>query len=636
MGKKKLEIRYIDNPKRRTAVFFNRRSGIFKKAHDLTKTCGTKISVILTDLKGNYHAFINDPDMQIYLKNSVLKNKPKTGKIKLYRYSDEDYPFTSLSHIGRECETFGEDDFKKIKLFEGTMSGNKQLGEILGKRKRLKVFGNSLTTLSHSADPPPKPVKHEGGIPRLPGFNQIQSIPRAKRVKLEPISEEREEKMSPDLHIPKEATVIDPDPPGFYQFEKYHLLSLNKIIKDFELNRTARSREFSAYRNDVISGLRAYRKFIGEYLSTGWDSFTADLCAWRYILALYFSDYPEHLRPLSRAFRSIPIDQMIQFVRIRPPSNRLRQELDSGRLVEEDHSQFFMVSSAMDLTRWYSVEYINYLSQIKRLLEVFTLIILGKISVRRDFNLLRETQRIKSGKKFRILKIMTIKKIITIRASWVANFLKIGQQRPQDVEVIKEMRKAQSVNIHITEKTDPSFFKREAVFYHEHGMMQWIRKVDLILDKLLNDMYIYGRSQQLLTEMHTMKGAEKAIELFLKGGTTDEVFEVKYNAREAGGGQELQKAPESGQAPPQTPGQELGGFSRKIDEKGQTAEDPGSLPDKFSLFKDLDSTGVPGGPSSFSGDSGNDESLLDFFDLNGNGGDNRSVFSFDLGAGYNK
>ena len=152
MGKKKLEISFISDPRRRSSIFFNRRSGLFKKAHDLSKTCGTKVSVILTDLKGNLHLYSNTEHVKLSLKKSILEGT-RNKSVQIFRYNELDYPFTNLSHVGRKYDTFTEEDFGGLTMVKTAekMDGeqnfeNFDLGdELLGKRKKLKIMTESLS-----------------------------------------------------------------------------------------------------------------------------------------------------------------------------------------------------------------------------------------------------------------------------------------------------------------------------------------------------------------------------------------------------------------------------------------------------------------------------------------------------------
>lgn len=94
MGRKKIEIKYIDNKKERVVTFCKRKMGLLKKAAELATLCGVKVSLLFSDLMDNYHYYTNDPKVGVDLE-SVIKDKKKGDSI-LVNYKTSDYPFKSI------------------------------------------------------------------------------------------------------------------------------------------------------------------------------------------------------------------------------------------------------------------------------------------------------------------------------------------------------------------------------------------------------------------------------------------------------------------------------------------------------------------------------------------------------------
>lgn len=59
MGRKKIDIKYIEDHKTRRTTFKTRLGGIIKKLYDLTVLCKVNVSIVLTDLDGNLVTYSN-------------------------------------------------------------------------------------------------------------------------------------------------------------------------------------------------------------------------------------------------------------------------------------------------------------------------------------------------------------------------------------------------------------------------------------------------------------------------------------------------------------------------------------------------------------------------------------------------
>jgi hypothetical protein len=59
MGRGKIEIKRIENATNRQVTYSKRRSGIMKKAKELTVLCDAQVAIIMFSSTGKYHEFIS-------------------------------------------------------------------------------------------------------------------------------------------------------------------------------------------------------------------------------------------------------------------------------------------------------------------------------------------------------------------------------------------------------------------------------------------------------------------------------------------------------------------------------------------------------------------------------------------------
>lgn len=57
MGRGKIEIKRIENATNRQVTYSKRRSGIMKKARELTVLCDAQVAIIMFSSTGKYHEF---------------------------------------------------------------------------------------------------------------------------------------------------------------------------------------------------------------------------------------------------------------------------------------------------------------------------------------------------------------------------------------------------------------------------------------------------------------------------------------------------------------------------------------------------------------------------------------------------
>ena len=68
-GRKKIEIKKIENERQRAVTMSKRHNGLFKKACELATLCGVHIAIIFFTIGGKSHSF-GSPSISSFLKNS--------------------------------------------------------------------------------------------------------------------------------------------------------------------------------------------------------------------------------------------------------------------------------------------------------------------------------------------------------------------------------------------------------------------------------------------------------------------------------------------------------------------------------------------------------------------------------------
>ena len=688
MGKKKLQIDFITDPKRRSSVYFNRRSGLLKKAHDLSKVCGTKVSVLLTDLKGNLHIYSTNEDIQLYLKKSAIENS-KSGKVTIYRYKEEDYPFTSVSKASRVSETFHQFDFRNLKVLkanvfdhERSYSGGAGLSQKVGLSALdglggFESSGDAWKVLGKRVQPPSSSSIVDS-IPDLTkGLNSIQQgiqgpgsskLPRSglqppvplKKLKIDPLPKTDIEGLFnarqnlPNSSIsPASGIAIENDinelqgRPGdgepkkseyFYQFDHYHTISMHGVIEDFQMNRTVRSRQFSASeRQRIVLELKSFNQHFGEYLPT-FDGFVIDYTTWRQLICLYFSDSRFSMTRFSELIKKVPLDEFLTFVALRPPeeandasneqygqnesvdafkSSKSRSNSSQNCLSflqrKKDYSGIFIEAEGEKIQDYYQEPYIDFIVTLKRHFEVFIEIVLQKRLITPGFNLGNLAAKIRVPVKQKTIKQLMVKKIASIRSAWLINALKTTNASREDVLLARRLKNAKSITVDVAEVRDPELFREQARRYTSLGMMDWIEFQDLLMEKLFNDLFLYGNSQKILGRMFAKLGTEKAIQVVLKGLMSSKLLRMRFNQPQKG----------SEGASKVRPFEEVSkGFEANRGVFGGGSQDTGERLGQ----SEIDSVAI-GGLDTESVQIDDGESLLDFFGFQNQG--NGSVMSFD-------
>ena len=66
MGRGKIEIKRIENPTNRHVTYSKRRSGIIKKAKEITVLCDAKVSLVIFGTNGKMHEYCSPSTTYVY------------------------------------------------------------------------------------------------------------------------------------------------------------------------------------------------------------------------------------------------------------------------------------------------------------------------------------------------------------------------------------------------------------------------------------------------------------------------------------------------------------------------------------------------------------------------------------------
>jgi transcription factor RLM1 len=72
MGRKKIDISYIQGKKERSVTFCKRKVGLLKKACEIGMLCGVDVILAFTDLTRNIHIYHNTDYLKINYQKSLL------------------------------------------------------------------------------------------------------------------------------------------------------------------------------------------------------------------------------------------------------------------------------------------------------------------------------------------------------------------------------------------------------------------------------------------------------------------------------------------------------------------------------------------------------------------------------------
>ncbi|EMS61308.1 MADS-box transcription factor 18 [Triticum urartu] len=101
MGRGPVQLRRIENKINRQVTFSKRRSGLLKKAHEISVLCDAEVALIVFSTKGKLYEYSSQDRLWSSILRSFKENnrytKPETGQLNGCKVVSLRYPPTLLS-----------------------------------------------------------------------------------------------------------------------------------------------------------------------------------------------------------------------------------------------------------------------------------------------------------------------------------------------------------------------------------------------------------------------------------------------------------------------------------------------------------------------------------------------------------
>nr|AMO12830.1 APETALA3-like MADS-box transcription factor AP3 [Pharus virescens] len=183
MGRGKIEIKRIENATNRQVTYSKRRTGIMKKARELTVLCDAQVAIIMFSSTGKYHEFCS-PGTDI--KTMVDRYQQVIGSsLWIEQYENMQRTLSHLKEINRNLRTeirqrMGEDldglEFHELRGLEQNVDA--ALKEV--SRKKYHVITTQTDTFKKKvkhAHEAYRNLQHELGLHEDPAFGFVDNAP---------------------------------------------------------------------------------------------------------------------------------------------------------------------------------------------------------------------------------------------------------------------------------------------------------------------------------------------------------------------------------------------------------------------------------------------------------------------------
>ena len=400
MGKCKIKLEFIEDSKKRSGVFFNRRAGLLKKAVELSTPCGTDVAILVTDLKGHFHCFWSTPELDFVVSERKLKEKLLKADKRLFRYSKEDYPFKKV-HQMRGRGSMAVDGLTNSEKIESLVESTSEL--LLMKRATI----SHIETQNELKEPSITQIESDS-FPRLKNqkkdlkWSNLYQRP-SKRLKLSPKEAKSSgspiklnKKITPE--IPPKMKNLDEkvnskprlwfqhENPLIYLFDDYHKINLKNVIFRLESKTHKYHHFFRAQRVGFIAKLKQFHKASNAYSNLECDRYMVDMLIYRLIVSLYFSELE---CPISRRLREIPLAQFNSFIEL-----IAFKKSKSARIFIEKFRRFLNVILSVISMKISAGRYFSFKRHLKSFTEplktkAFYKVLLQKYSMMKVANLIK-------------------------------------------------------------------------------------------------------------------------------------------------------------------------------------------------------------------------------------------------------
>nr|AMO12845.1 APETALA3-like MADS-box protein [Ecdeiocolea monostachya] len=183
MGRGKIEIKRIENATNRQVTYSKRRTGILKKAKELTVLCDAQVAIIMFSATGKYHEFCS-PSTDI---KSILDRYQQAMGASLWteQYENMQRTLSHLKEINRNLRTeirqrMGEDlealDIEQLRGLEQNVDA--ALKEVRG--RKYHIIGTQTDTYKKKVKNSVEAYKHlmqELGMHEEPAIGFVDNAP---------------------------------------------------------------------------------------------------------------------------------------------------------------------------------------------------------------------------------------------------------------------------------------------------------------------------------------------------------------------------------------------------------------------------------------------------------------------------
>lgn len=92
-----MQLKRIENKINRQVTFSKRRSGLLKKAHEISVLCDAEVALIVFSTKGKLFEYSSDPWYTLYLRTTLNFSFPSSPLFYIYIYFSNPYYISSYS-----------------------------------------------------------------------------------------------------------------------------------------------------------------------------------------------------------------------------------------------------------------------------------------------------------------------------------------------------------------------------------------------------------------------------------------------------------------------------------------------------------------------------------------------------------
>ncbi|CAL9757681.1 unnamed protein product [Musa acuminata subsp. burmannicoides] len=211
MGRGRVQLKRIENKINRQVTFSKRRSGLLKKAHEISVLCDAEVALIIFSTKGKLYEYSTDSSMEKILE-----------RYEQYSYAEKAIASSDLESQGNWCHEYGK---LKAKVEALSKSQRHLMGEQLDSLnvKELQQLENQLeTSLRH--------IRSRKSQVMFDSIAELQTKEKALREQNKNLEKQITEKQKAKVLIQQaqweHPQTISSPPPAFLMAEPHSTLNI--------------------------------------------------------------------------------------------------------------------------------------------------------------------------------------------------------------------------------------------------------------------------------------------------------------------------------------------------------------------------------------------------------------------------